>query len=106
MARKTTKKKEDNFKEFKFDGKEFQYTGRLYPESAVETDKSTRTPFSLTLNGVLTIKGCWLWQTDKSSWIKFPEFKSGEEYKSYVYYPKELNDELGELLKVMEETLD
>ena len=63
-------------------------------------------PFTTQLPGSLPAKGCWLWQTDKSSWIKFPEFKSGEEYKSYIYYPKELNDELGELLKVMEETLD
>lgn len=105
MARKTAKK-EESFKEFKFDGKEFQYTGRLYPEFQEETKKATVTPFSLTLNGLITIKGCRLWQTDKSSWIKFPEYKSGDEYKSYIYYPKELNDELGDLLKEIEAALD
>lgn len=104
MARKT--KKEESFKEFKFDGKEFQYTGRLYPEYQEETKKATVTPFSLTLNGLITIKGCRLWQTDKSSRIKFPVYKSGDEYKSYIFYPKELNDELGELLKEIEAALD
>ena len=93
-------------REFKFDGKEFQYTGRLYPEYQEETKKATVTPFSLTLNGLITIKGCRLWQTDKSSWIKFPEYKSGDEYKSYIFYPKELNDELGDLLKEIEAALD
>ena len=36
MARKgkeTKKKKKDNFVEFEYDGKEFKYSGRLYPDS-------------------------------------------------------------------------
>ena len=99
-------KKQDSFKEFKFDGKEFQYTGRIYPEYKQEGKKCDITPFSLTLNGAITIKGCKLFQTDKHTFIKFPEYKSGEEYKSYLYYPEELNEEINEIAKVIEDTLD
>lgn len=110
MAR-TKKATENKYKEFKYDGKEFQYTGRIYPDYQQETKskKATITPISITLNSVFTIKGCKLFQTDNNAWIKFPEYlhsKEDNEYRSYIYYPEELNDEINELVKVIEEALD
>ena len=87
---KDTKKK-DNFVAFEYDGKEFKYSGRLYPDAQTETKKCTITPMSLTLNGVITIKGCRLMQTDDNTWINFPSWKDKkDEYQSYVYVDKKL----------------
>ena len=61
MARRNTSKKE-NFKEFSFDGKEIKYSGRIYPDSTQSSKKVDYTPMTLTLNGVITIKGCKLMQ--------------------------------------------
>ena len=100
MARKAKEKKVD-FKEFSYEGKEFKYSGRLYPESQSETKKCTITPMSLTLNDVLTIKGCRLMQTDKNAWIAYPSWKDKkDEYQSYIYVDKEFSQE--ELDKVAE----
>ena len=103
MARK---EKKADFIEFEFDGKEFKYSGRLYPENQTETNKCTITPMSLTLNGVITIKGCKLFQTDKNSWIAGPSYKSKDEYKDYLYIDKDLNDELDKLVAEIEKLLD
>lgn len=107
MARtKKTEEKKD-YKEFKFDGKEFQFTGRIYPELATETKKATITPMSLTLNGVLTIKGCRLFQTDNNAWIVGPDYKAKDgEYKNYLYWDKEYNAEMDELVKAVEAVLN
>ena len=107
MARKTSKKQENNFKEFKFDGQEFQFTGRIYPDLATETKNVTITPMSLTLNGVLTIKGCRLFQTDKNAWIAGPDYKTKDgEYKSYLFWDKEYNEELDKLVEEVEKVLE
>ena len=108
MARKTSnKKKEDNFKEFKFDGNELQFTGRIYPELANETKKCTITPMTLTINSVLTIKGCRLFQTDDKAWIAGPDYKAKDgEYKSYLWWDKEYNKEMDELVKAIEAALE
>lgn len=107
MARKKAEEKKETFKEFKFDGKEFAYTGRVYPDLSQETKNATITPVSLTLNGLITIKGCKLWQTDNNSWLRFPEYQDkNKEYKSYVYTPKELNEELDKLVEAIEGVLD
>lgn len=104
MARKT--KKAADFIEFEFDGKEFKYSGRLYPENQKETKKCTITPMSLTLNGVITIKGCKLFQTDKNSWITGPSYQAGDDYKDYLYIDKDLNDEMDKLVAELEKLLD
>lgn len=106
MARKS--KKADDFKEFSFEGKEFKYSGRLYPESQKETKKCTITPMSLSLNDVITIKGCRLMQTDNNTWIAFPswEDKKGE-YQSYVYVDKDFSkEELDKVAEAAEKALD
>lgn len=106
MARKA-EKKEANFKEFKIDGVVFSYTGRLYPANATKTDKCDIIPFSLCLNGSITIKGCKLFRTDKKSWISGPSYKGKDgEYKEYLYIDKELNVEMDKLISELEAILD
>ena len=93
MARSgSTQKKENNFKEFEFTGKEFKYSGRIYPSMKTEGERVDSTPFSLCLNGVLTIKNCKLIQSDKSTWIQFPQYKTkAGDYQSYIYVDKEFS---------------
>lgn len=108
MARKAAK--ESNFIEFTFDGKEFKYSGRMYPDNQTETAKCTITPMTLCLNGMITIKGCKLFQSDKNVWIQGPQYASGKgknvEYKDYLYIDKDLNKELDALVAELEKLLD
>lgn len=107
MARKSSNEKKDNFKEFEYTGKEFKWTGRVYPGTTKKTEKTDRTLINLTLNGIITIKGCNLVQSDSKSWIAWPSYKdSKNEYQSYVYIPKEANEELDKLCEVIEKALD
>lgn len=98
MAKEKAKKKE--YAEFKYDGETFSYTGRVYPAK-----KKTNPFIYLTLNGVFTIQ-CHLIDGKKSSFLSFPSYKSGDEYKSQVYIDKELNDEMEELIEVIDKALD
>lgn len=83
-----------NFKEFEFKGKEFTYTGRVYVENKKSFDKVDSTPMNLTLNGVITIKGCKLMQSDNATWISFPQYKDkNNKYVSYFYIDKAFDDE-------------
>ena len=109
MARKSKEsKKANNFKEFSYEGKEFKYSGRLYPDSQTETAKCTITPMSLTLNDVITIKGCRLMQTDDNTWIAYPSWKDKkDEYQSYIYVDKDFSkEELDKVAEAVEKVLD
>ena len=108
MARKGNGKKADkaaNYKEFEYDGKEFKYSGRIYPDSKKSTDKCDITPLNLTLNGVITIKGCKLMQTDDNTWISFPQWQDKDKnWQSYFYIPKDF-EEMDEVAKAAEAQL-
>ena len=105
MARKA--KEEKKYLEFKVKGTVFTFSGRLYPENQKETEKCTITPFSLTLNEFITIKGMKLFQTDNNSWIQGPQYKSGEEYKDYLYIDPDFSkDEISKLVSELEKLLD
>ena len=110
MARKAKETKETikNYVEFTFKGKEIDYSGRLYPELKKSTDALDITPMSLTINGVITIKGCKLMQSDKNRWISFPQYKDKNgDYMSYVYVDRAYSDsELAALVKACEKLLD
>lgn len=107
MARKAAEKKEANYKEFKIDGVVFSYTGRLYPENESSTARCDIIPFSLCLNGCITIKGCKLFRTDKNSWISGPSYKGKDgDYKEYIYIDKQLNPEMDKLISGLEAILD
>lgn len=109
MARKAKENKEakKNYKEFSFKGKEIDYTGRIYPELSKSTDALDMTPMSITINGVITIKGCKLMQTDKSSWISFPQYKDKNgDYQSYIYVDRAFSDEeLTKLVEILEDII-
>lgn len=103
MARTNSNKE---FKEFTYDGKEFKYTGRIWPGLKNSGQNADRTPMNLTLNGVITIKGCKLIQTDKSVFISFPQYKKQDgSYDSYIFTPKEYT-ELDEVAKAAEKVLN
>ena len=101
MARET--KATVDYKDFEYSGKEFKYSGRIWIGKKDSKAKADRTPMSLTLNGVITIKGCKLIQTDSSCFISFPQYKKKDgSYDSYIYTPKEFNDELDQVAKAAE----
>lgn len=108
MARSgNTQKKGMDFKEFEYTGKEFKYTGRIYPKTTKNGGKCDRTSMNLTLNGVITIKGCKLVQTDDSAFIAFPQYKTeAGDYSSYIYTEKEFSGkELSEVAAAAEKAL-
>lgn len=93
------------FKEFEMKGKQFDYSGRVYPDNKREAGKLTIYPMSLTLDGVFTIKGCSLMMTKDNLWVAFPQYKSGDDYKDYVYTDKDLNEDLDNLASVIEKAI-
>lgn len=105
MARSANKAAE--YKEFSFNGKEFSYTGRIYPSMTNKGDKVDVTPMNITLNGVITIKGCKLMQSDKNTWIAFPNYKAKNgEYNSYIYVDKEFSQaEIDKVAAAAEEAI-
>lgn len=105
MAAKKAQSKTNGFKEFDFKGKSFDYSGRLYPENKRTAGKLTITPMTLCLNGVITIKGCSFMETKDNMWVAGPSYKSGDEYKDYLYIDKELNEDMDALANVISEAL-
>ena len=108
MAAKKVKEKANtnNYKEFEMKGKTFTYSGRLYPENKREAGKLTITPMSLTLNGVFTIKGCSFMETKDYMWVSGPSYKSGDDYKDYLYIDKALNDDMDALANAISDALE
>lgn len=104
MAVKKAAKKEEakksSFKEFKFTGKTFEYTGRVFPSKEGSGKVKRKWGLTLCLNGVFSLKGCQLVETDSNVFITYPQYfvkgKTDNDgtWNSYVYVDKELNDEL------------
>lgn len=103
MARTAkTKNEASSFREFEFRGKEITISGRIYPDLKKSGDKVDITPMNLTINGVISIKGCRLMQSDKNTWIAFPQYKDSKgNYQSYVYVDRAYSE--AELDKVAAE---
>ena len=100
MASKKTNKKEEaktNYSEFKYSGKVFEYSGRLYPKTEGTGKVVARYGLSLTLNDVITIKGVHLVETEDSYFLTYPQYKKGDDYKSYFFIDKALNEEIDAL---------
>ena len=91
------KKKENGFNEFKFEGKNNFFEGRLYPKN----DKGYY-PLSIKING-LAIHGAKLICSDKGDFVALPTYKSSDgEYKPLVHFvTKEDVDDLKELAKYL-----
>ena len=92
-ARKTNNQKSNDFLEFSMKGKTFNYSGRIYPDRKREAGKLTIYPISLTLNDAITIKFCSFYQTKDNMWVGGPQYKTGDEYKDYLYIDKSVNEE-------------
>lgn len=105
MAAKKTKASTNGYKEYEMKGNTFDYSGRIYTNKQREAGKLTITPISLCINGVITIKGCSFYETDKNMWIGGPQYKSGDDYKDFLYIDKELNEEMDALAGVIAETM-
>lgn len=107
MARAKKASNESTFREFSYKGKEINYSGRVYPDLKKSTDKVDVTPMSLTINGVISIKGCRLMQSDKNAWIAFPSYKNANgDYASYVYVDKAFSEaELDKVAAAAEECM-
>ena len=106
MAAKKNSKSKDNFIEFEMKGKQFDYSGRLYPESKREAGKLTIIPMSLCLDGVFTLKGCSYYETSKNCWIGGPQYQSGKEYKDFLYMDKAMNEDMDNLAASIGELLN
>ena len=60
---------------------------------------------SLCISGLITIKGCSFYQTKDNAWIGGPQYKSGDDYKDYLYIDKKLNKDMDELAEELAELL-
>lgn len=101
---KKTKKKEApkkgaNYKEFKVTGKTFEYTGRIYQGNKGSGNTKRYWGLSLTLNGVITIKGVKLVETKKDNiFLSWPSYENKGEWYDYIFVDKELNEELDKVV--------
>lgn len=95
-------KKKDNYKEYKFTGECFEYSGRIYPGKDGNGKVKREWLMGLTLNGVFAVKGVWLKQTTTGKvFFTFPQYKSGDKYMSYIFTEKELEKDFAGLVKYL-----
>ena len=77
--------------QFGNDDLKINLSGRLYPPK--ENKGIKRSYLSLTVNGLLTISGCYFVETSNNYFVTFPQYtveKDGKkEYKSYIYVGKD-----------------
>ena len=97
---KKTEEKTALFKEFSMEGDTFSYNGRIYPKKEGSGKVVSKSLVNLTLNGVITLKGLYLVETEDRYFLTFPQYKSKEEYKSYVYVDRDFSD--GEFDKLVD----
>lgn len=105
-ARKTNNQKTNDYIEFKMKGKTFDYSGRIYPDRKREAGKLTIYPISLTLNNAISIKSCSFYQTKDNMWVGGPQYKTGDEYKDYLYIDKSINEEMDALAEEIDKTIN
>lgn len=90
MAKKKSNEESKSYVEFNFKAGDYDFTGRLYKELSKEAGKVTITPVSLTIDDLMSIKGCSLKETKNNVWLSFPEYKNKNgDYVSYVFVSKE-----------------
>ena len=96
MSKKSATKNESKnaYVEYKCEGEQYNYSGRIYLEHSNTFGKVTSVPVSVTIDDLITIKGCHYKYTDKNAWVEFPEYKSGDEYKSFFYFAEGMNNDL------------
>lgn len=111
LAKKTTKAKKDEkkFIEFNFKSESFDFSGRVYPGETANSKNGNqyrRSYLSLCLNGLVTINGCNLVETESATFISFPGYQTKDgENKSYIFTDKDMNEELNNLASLIAEKL-
>lgn len=98
--------KKVNYKEFKYSGKTFEWSGRIFPGKEGRGKIRRKWGLTLSLNGVLDIKGCYLVETDSNVFLTYPQYSTGDNTKdqkwnSYIYVSKDLNEEIDALVNVL-----
>ena len=96
--------KKVNYKEFKYSGATFEWSGRIFPGKEGHGKIKKRWGLTLSLNGVLDIKGCYLTETESNVFISWPQYATGEnkdKWNSYIYVSKDLNEEIDALVNVL-----
>ena len=95
-------KENAKYLEYKVTGDVFEYSGRIYPGREGNGKVKREWGISLALNGVLTIKGVWLKQTESGKvFLTFPQYKASDGYKSYIFTDKSLNADMTKVVKEM-----
>lgn len=85
MAKKKAKGNKVDYKEFEFKGENGNvFSGRIY-YPCKDSKNGCVFGLSLTVNG-LVIVGSKLYKGKENHAILFPSYKSGDEYKSQVYF--------------------
>ena len=97
MANKKKAANKPEFTEFNIKMKAFDYSGRIYKDAEGNGKGLYRHYLSLCINGTLTINNCHLIETEESVFIAFPNYKSGDSYKSHIFIDEKLREELDEL---------
>lgn len=96
------KKEKEKYIEYKYTGKNFEYSGRIYPGKDGNGKVKREWLMGMTLNGVFAIKGVWLKQTSTGKvFFTFPQYKSGDKYMSYIFTEHELDNDFRELVKYL-----
>lgn len=93
----TTKeaKKENKFKECKVSGEIFDYNIRIFPKTAGKGKILNRWYMTIELNNALSIKGCYLTETESNVFITFPQYSDKDgKWNSYFYQSEKLKEEL------------
>lgn len=107
--KKETKKEEKKFVEFNFKSESFDFSGRVYPgeiKSSKNGNAYRRSYMSLCINGLITIQGCNLVETDSSTFISLPGYQTKEgEDKSYFFIDKDFRDEFNNLAACISDLL-
>lgn len=105
MAAKKSNSKANGFKEFDVKAQNFNYSGRIYVDKKREAGKLTIYPMSLCIDHLITIKGCSYYETENNCWIGGPHYKSGDEYKDYLYIDKANNEDMDSLASYISELI-
>lgn len=100
-----SKETSKEFLEFKYEGKTFDYEGRIYPKKEGKGNVVSKHGMSITLNKNFTIKGCNIVETADSFFISWPQYSAGDAFKSYIYIDKVLNDEIDKLTQAIADIL-
>ena len=90
---------QNKFNEFKFKGKSFNYTGKVYEE------KDGRAFVYLTIDGLITIQ-CHIVDGKNGDFLSFPSYKTKDNtWKSFIYTDEELKEELEGLCKAIRKSM-